>query len=234
MTKTIARKNERKEQKEFPKQIPGGWLDTFNSFKTLWHKPTKIWKWGCHKHCNGASAECKRPYLSPPRLQKSNSGITEDPDWIWNMDETRVAGLYRKQGNSCFLFSTHCERNNTSFKKPGNPFKAFIVAFASVTKLPPFLIFEGKKNMMHWYDALPLKNFQRFHRSTTRANIFWLILWNSICLGYKKRFRNNGNDKVRHELYYSTRKSEAENKPYVTPVVWCTQVAQWVCMVRKW
>lgn len=90
----------------------------------------------------------EKVFLRHPAIQK-------DPRLVWNMDETAVTGeLGEKKKVFTSSKSNACGYRATEGKGIGKHLTAVLIANADGKVLPPFFVFEGKKEMKAWFAPL--------------------------------------------------------------------------------
>ena len=88
--------------------------------------------------------------------------IFDDPDLVWNMDETHVDGEFGKRERVVSDGSTHHGGFAKTTAGTGNGRNVTVVfaVSASGKKCPPFFIIEGKRNMSNWYLQLSEEKYK--------------------------------------------------------------------------
>ena len=88
--------------------------------------------------------------------------IFDDPDLVWNMDETHVDGEFGKRERVVSDGSTHHGGFAKTTAGTGNGRNVTVVfaVSASGKKCPPFFIIKGKRNMSNWYLQLSEEKYK--------------------------------------------------------------------------
>ncbi|CDF32934.1 unnamed protein product [Chondrus crispus] len=90
------------------------------------------------------------------QVSKANPGIFEKPEFIWNLDETKVSG---EHGQNVKVFGSSDTshggfRSTNAVAGTGKHLTAVVVSSAAGHVVPPFFILAGVNQMQRWFESL--------------------------------------------------------------------------------